>query len=457
MTTPGSNAQEKGGAGQQAPGERWLATARALMATLFGPVSERAFAVVWWNGTEDRPERPSQVSATVAIKRPGVLREVLLPPREVAFAEAYLKGDIEVAGDVAAISGQVRLLAKQFRSPLAVLRLVPMVLALPRDRANAPLALRENAPRRHAKHSQQQDMLSIRFHYDIGNDFYQPWLDRNMVYSCGYFPTGAEDIHQAQEAKLDYICRKLGLKAGEKLLDIGCGWGGLVRWAASHYGCEALGITLSAAQARYARQCIADDGLADRCRVEVLDYRALPETQPFDKVASVGMVEHVGREQLRAYFSQVHSLLKPGGLFFNQGIVHTHRLGRGGLVERVMARMWGEGTFSQRYVFPDGDIVTLGGLVTAAEAAGFESRDIENLREHYALTVGHWIRRLEAHQEAVVAAAGEPAYRVWHLYLSMAAHLFEAGDMGLAQMLLSKQAEDGTTGLPLTRRHLYGK
>jgi cyclopropane-fatty-acyl-phospholipid synthase len=288
----------------------------------------------------------------------------------------------------------------------------------------------------------------------MGNDFYSLWLDRRMVYSCGYFPTGTEDIDAAQAAKLEHICRKLRLREGERLLDIGCGWGGLVRWAAANHGVEALGITLSERQAQLANERIRADGLERRCRVEVRDYRDFPPGTVFDKVVSVGMFEHVGRALLPTYFREAARLTRPGGLFLNHGIVRApDRVD--GLARRVRRLVWRQGSFIDHFVFPDGELVPLDVAVHDAEAAGFDTRDVESLREHYALTLRHWVRRLEGARAQVEQLVGAQAYRVWRLYMAASAHAFACGRLSLAQVLLGRPDVAGRVTIPASRADLY--
>jgi cyclopropane-fatty-acyl-phospholipid synthase len=295
----------------------------------------------------------------------------------------------------------------------------------------------------------------VRSHYDVGNDFYALWLDRRMVYSCAYFSTGAEDIDTAQEAKLEHICRKLRLQPGERLLDIGCGWGGLIRYAAERYGVHALGVTLSEQQATLANQRIRADGLEERCRAEVRDYRELAEVEAFDKVVSVGMVEHVGPSQLATYFHQAYRLTKPGGLFLNHGIVLSGNDAAPEASRGWRQLFWRQGQFIERYVFPDGELVPLAEAVRQAERCGFEARDVESLREHYALTLRHWMRRLEASRPAAESLVGAQTFRVWRLYMGGSAHAFSVGRLSVAQVLLAKPDRDGRVPLPLTRADLY--
>jgi cyclopropane-fatty-acyl-phospholipid synthase len=391
------------------------------------------------------------------LRRPGALRRALLPPSQLALGEAYLRDDVDVEGDLEAASGLVDGLSAQLLSPATQAALLPHLLRLPAD----DLPKSGSGDSRPApvlagpRHSRVRDAAAVRAHYDVGNDFYALWLDRRMVYSCAYFETGAEDLDAAQEAKLEHLCRKLRLRPGEQLLDIGCGWGGLMRYAAERYGVRATGVTLSEPQAALARERIAAAGLGDRCRVEVRDYRDLPPEPGFDKVVSVGMVEHVGRGQLGAYFGRVHRLTRPGGLFLNQGIVAGPAGRPRGPVDRAARWLWREGAFIQRHVFPDGELATPGETIRRAEATGFETRDLESLREHYALTLRHWVRRLEARSTEATALVGERTYRVWRLYMAGFAQGFASARVGVVQLLLAKPDRNGGCTLPLSRRDLY--
>ena len=301
-------------------------------------------------------------------------------------------------------------------------------------------------------HSKERDRQVVQYHYDVGNDFYALWLDRNLQYSCGYFATGTEDLDSAQELKMEHICRKLRLREGERVLDIGCGWGGLARYAAAHHGVKVLGVTLSKNQKAYADQRAAEGAGAD-VQIELMDYRDLGDDS-FDKIVSVGMFEHVGRAHLPEYFAQTYRLLRPGGLFLNHGI--SRRAGTGseeqGLVQKLIV---GKNSFSQRYIFPDGELEPVSEVNVMAEDAGFEVRDVENLREHYALTLRNWVARLAAHREQAIQVSDEVTYRTWRLYMSASAYGFELGNINVNQTLLAKMSPQGKSSVPLSRADLY--
>lgn len=436
-----------------AAGEPAIRTAREILADLFGPPARRTFAIRLWDGSVEPPGGGQPSSFTLTLRRPGALRRMLLPPTQLALGETYLRDDFDVEGNMEEATDLAGAIAARLRSPAVLARLVLRLRALPED--DLPESVGGGPARRLTgrRHSRERDAAAVRSHYDAGNDFYALWLDGRMVYSCAYFPTGEEDIDAAQEAKLDLICRKLRLEPGESLLDIGCGWGSLVLYAAGNYGVRATGITLSEPQAELARRRISEAGLADRCRVEVRDYRDFPRGTSFDKVVSVGMFEHVGHAKLPGYFSEAYRLTRPGGLFLNHGIVTLSPVSVPG---RAVARALGPRTsFIQRYVFPDGELVTPGEVLRFSEGAGFETRDLESLREHYALTLRHWVRRLEDHREEALRLADERTYRIWRLYMSASARAFATGRIGVVQTLFGKMDENGVCRLPLTREDLY--
>ncbi len=407
-------------------------------------VSERSLNVVGvrlWDGTEWPDDRPRQ--ATLVLNHPGALRRMFLPGNEIGLAEAYLFDDFDIDGDIESVFALADDLTPIDKDFLKKARLGWKLLRLPKG--NCPSATKRFPARmRGERHSIDRDHQAIAYHYDVSNDFYSLWLDKNMVYSCAYFLDPEDSLDHAQESKLDYICRKLRLRPGQRLLDIGCGWGGLVIYAAKHYGVEVMGITLSQPQADLANERIAQAGLAERCRVEVCDYRELDENQRYEAMASIGMFEHVGEARLGTYFQQAWKLLHPGGRFLNHGITRcandTPRRGH---------------TFSDTYVFPDGELVPISTSLRIAEEVGFEVRDVESLREHYAMTLRRWVSRLEANHDEALEFVDEPTYRIWRLFMSGSAHSFTRGRLNVQQSLLVKPDPDGQSGLPLTRADLY--
>jgi cyclopropane-fatty-acyl-phospholipid synthase len=434
---------------------RAMRATRAALAELFGPVAGRQFAIRFWDGTVDAPSLWTRVSYTLVLRDPGALRAMLLPPSEYQIGAAFVSGVFDVDGDLidaAALGEQIR---ARLADPGVLLRVEAQLLRLPsspRWTDDGARALGAAAHRR--QHSRARDRAAIMSHYDVSNDFYALWLDQRMIYSCGYFPTGIEDIDTAQTAKIDLICRKLRLQPGERLLDIGCGWGGLALYAAQHFGVTVRGITLSTAQAVLAKQRIAAAGLTGLCTVELCDYREL-RGEMFDKVVSVGMFEHVGRRHLPEYFAAAHRLLRPGGLFLNHGIVTRDRDGDIGLLGRITRHIWGHGGFMDRFVFPDGELVPVATAIAGGEAAGLEVRDVESLREHYALTLQEWIRRLQAARGRATAIAGEATVRTWLLYMAACVHAFRHGHLSLAQVLFARPDEHGHVDVPATRADIY--
>jgi cyclopropane-fatty-acyl-phospholipid synthase len=431
---------------------------RAVLAGLFGDPSERDFDVRFWDGTVDRGRLP-KAPFTMVLNRPAALRRMLLPPNELSLVESYISGDVDIEGSMEAASSIADAVGNRARSPAAMARLILQVLRLPGQAeddlndARFPERARSLGPR----HAPSRDQAAVQFHYDVGNDFYKLWLDRRMVYSCAYFRSPADSLDTAQEAKLDLICRKLRLKPGDRLLDIGCGWGGLIMHAAERYGVDATGITLSENQAAFAKEKIEQAGLSDRCRVAIRDYRTLSPGEGYDKIASVGMVEHVGLSHLPVYFASALRALKAGGLFLNHGIVTVRDARPKTIREKIFARMWGANSFIDTYVFPDGRLTPAADVVAAAEAAGFEVRDMESLREHYALTLRHWVRSLEEKGREATALVGEHTFRVWRLYMASSANAFASAAINVIQTLLAKPDAHGKSGIPLTRDDIYNE
>jgi cyclopropane-fatty-acyl-phospholipid synthase len=369
-----------------------------------------------WNGAEvvlgDEP------LVTFTIPSAASLRQ-LIRPSLARLGTAYVEGKLEVEGKLA----DILKVAVRLASHGAVRRLA--------------------APRMF-RHTRSSDAEAIRYHYDVSNEFYSLWLDKNMVYSCAYFRSPQDTLDDAQMQKIDHILAKLQVKPGDRLLDIGCGWGALIMRAAQKFGAKAVGITLSRNQCDLARERIAAAGLADRCEVRLEDYRDV--SGKFDRIASVGMFEHVGLENLRAYFSKIRDLLQDDGTVMNHGITS----GDPDSVETPFSAY----DFIERYVFPQGELPHISRTLYEMCAAGLEPVDIENLRRHYALTLTHWSERFEAHEQRVREIAGDKRWRIWRMYLGGCAYAFEQEWMMLHQVLAVKSGSGGRA-LPLTRDYMY--
>lgn len=397
-----------------------------------------SFVIHLWNDSQLQIGSDS-AEFTLKIKDAGVLRDLILFHDPVRLAEAYFDGAIEVDGDFDAALG-LRHYLEQLQLPVRKkLGLALKVLFL--NNATSSQSVRFN---RDGELPRENSRESIAFHYDISNDFYRLWLDERMIYSCAYFENAQQSLEQAQCSKLDHICRKLRLKPGEHFLDIGCGWGALVCWAARHYGVQAHGITLSQSQYEHACSEVIRQNLQDRVTIELRDYRELPLTASYHKISSIGMFEHVGIKNLPTYFSIVRQLLKPNGLFLNHGITTDES----GWRRSVSSR------FINRHVFPDGELETVSMIQSLMEEADFEIADVEGLRAHYALTLRHWVNRLEQHYEQSVSLVGERNYRIWRLYMTGCALQFEEGKTGIYQILAVRK-NNCLSSLPLTRRDLY--
>lgn len=394
------------------------------------------------------------IATTIVVRDPSALRSIFSGSQDLAAGEAFLRGDLAVRGDVergfAALDAIVAA-----RSPKDWLTISRLALRLPRTRRPAVGASRRGpAQLRGRVHTRERDRAAVSYHYDVSNEFFALWLGRELTYSCAYFRTESDSLDDAQRNKFDHICRKLRLKHGERLLDVGCGWGGLVRFAAREYGARGVGVTLSANQVEYGRKRIAEEGLDGQCAVELRDYRDLASLGRFDKAVSVGMVEHVGAAMLPLYFRSVFDALVPDGLFLNHGIT-TQVVKSAGLRSLLSRTVPARSRFIERYVFPDGELLHLDAAADAAERAGFEIRDVENLREHYARTLRFWVRRLEDREDEARALVGDETYNVWRLYMGGSARSFAVGRLGLIQMLLAKKTADGRTNVPMTRGDIY--
>lgn len=368
-----------------------------------------------WNGAEAALDDHPAVTLTV----PAVasLRHLLHPSLD-GLGHAYVEQEVEVEGRVTdVVEVAARLAARHER----------------RRARRGPRMIR---------HSRKIDAQAIAYHYDVSNDFYALWLDENMVYSCGYFRSPQDSLEAAQTQKIDHILTKLRVRPGDRLLDIGCGWGALVLRAAEKYGAKVLGITLSHNQYELAKERIAAAGLADRCEVQIEDYRDV--SGEFDRIASVGMFEHVGLKNLRGYFTKMRELLADNGAVLNHGITSTD--------PDSAESPFGGGDFIERYVFPHGELPHISLALKEMCAAGLEPTDVENLRRHYALTLAHWAQRFEAAGDRLREIAGEKRWRIWRVYLAGCAHGFAHNWMALHQILAVKAGADA---LPLTRDYMY--
>ncbi len=407
----------------------------AALHALFGEAYAREFGIQLWDGTRVLGAEAERF--VLRVNLPGALRAAFTLPLDLSAGRAFGAGLLDVDGSLEHAVNTLQRASEALRG-LASVRLVRLLGRLPRI---ATPSLRE-AKLRGRVHSRARDRAAIGFHYDQPAEFYRSFLDRDMVYSCAYWGDGVDSLDDAQSAKVDYALRKLRLRPGERLLDIGCGWGALVIRAAK-LGVQALGVTLSRPQRDEAQRRIAAAGVAAFARVELRDYREL-RGEVFDKIVSIGMFEHVGRSKFAEYFRAAYDALRPGGLFLNHAIA-----------DQTGERSWKSTGFMGHFIFPDGELVPVADALRFAERAGFEVRDVENLREHYARTLRAWLLNLERNREAAVAAAGETSYRLWRLYLAGSAQGFSVGRLGVYQSLLARPDDAGSVDLPATRGDLY--
>ena len=417
--------------------------AAVLGGVLEGPLPLRIRA---WDGSEAGPAD----APTLVFRSRRALHRLLWKPGELGLARAWVAGDITVEGDLyealerlapTVWQGGEQAPARRTLPDGRTLRLAADVLALAGP-SLPPAPPKEEVPRRHGvRHTIGRDRQAISHHYDVGNDFYSLVLGPSFVYSCAYWPSPEATLEQAQAAKLDLICRKLALRPGLRLLDVGCGWGSLVLHAAEHYGVHAVGVTISTEQADLARKRVVEAGLTDRVEIRIQDYRRI-EDGPFDAVSSVGMAEHVGSQAYRTYAEQLYGLLRPGGRLLN------HQIARRPMEDESV---YAVDEFIDRYVFPDGELAPVGSTISALESAGFEVRDMESIREHYALTLRAWVANLEANWREAVSLVSPGRARIWRLYMAASALAFEQNNIGVNQVLAVRTGAGGASGMPLVR------
>jgi cyclopropane-fatty-acyl-phospholipid synthase len=397
----------------------------------------------FWDGSSVEPTRTtSTLSAVIRIHSVDAIRRILWSPGEVGLGRAFVTGGIEIDGDIFAV---LRALTDTSVKDLWQLgtRALPAAIhgawGLGALRLPLPPPAEEVRPRGRL-HSPERDAQAVSHHYDVGNDFYSLVLGPSMTYSCARFTHKDDSLEEAQANKHDLICRKLGLdeRAEARLLDVGCGWGSMAVHAATHYGARVVGVTLSTAQAEFARRRVEVAGLSDRVDIRLQDYRQMRGEQ-FDAVSSIGMFEHVGASQMARYFETLHALLVPTGRLLNHAISS-----RGG--SKISPR-----SFIGRYVFPDGELQDVGTVQLAMQRAGFEIRDVESLREHYSRTLHAWVANLEARWLEAVSLVGAARARVWRLYMAGSAVGFDDGGLGIHQVLGIVPDADGTSGMPRTR------
>jgi cyclopropane-fatty-acyl-phospholipid synthase len=411
-----------------------------LAASLLG--ADLPLAIECWDGSVagDPDSRDRLV-----FRSPVALRRLLWAPRELGLSRAYVAGEIDIEGDIFSILALRDRIAPSTREAsrklgrrgyVELLRLARRwdAIGLPPSRPEQEVRLRGRL------HSKSRDEQAVSHHYNVSNDFYRLMLGPSMTYSCAYFADDSASLEDAQEANYESICRKLGLEPGHRLLDVGCGWGGMVLHAVKHHDVSAVGITIASEQAELAAKRIANEGLSERIEIRLQDYRDVRDG-PYDAISSIGMFEHVGLSQLGRYFSTLVGLLSPKGRLLNHAISRPDP-SRSGFDKR---------SFIGRYVFPDGELQEVGGVVTAMHKAGLEVRDVESLREHYAKTLRTWVANLERNWDRAVDLVGAARARIWRLYTAGSALSFEAGRISIHQVLGVKPAADGRSGMPPTR------
>jgi cyclopropane-fatty-acyl-phospholipid synthase len=436
--------REVGQAVQAAPGgDKQVVAAGRIISKLFEGFGASVEVDLW--GQQRMTVGSGRKGFSLKVNDPECVKKMVLGGGPLSLAEAHFRGEIDYEGDiyeVLALRNYFQSIDLGFWEKLKLLKEAAKLG--PSGKTENGYVAGAAAPSFRKSHSRKSDSAAVQFHYDVSNEFYRTWLDSMMVYSCGYFESADDGIDKAQENKLDHVCSKLQLKSGERFLDIGCGWGAMVCWAAKHYGVKAHGITLSDAQLQVAEEHIRKQGLSSLVTVEKRDYRDLQGVGVFDKVSSIGMFEHVGLKGLKAYNETVFRVLSDDGLFLNHGITHA-------------ADGWDTGLnskFLQKYVFPDGELDRVSNIANGMESAGFEIIDVENLRFHYARTLREWVKRLEENRRAAQGFVGEQRFKIWRMYMAGSALEFEEGRTGIHQILGAKWKRSQSL-VPATRKYMY--
>ncbi|MFC7449276.1 class I SAM-dependent methyltransferase [Rhodococcus daqingensis] len=427
-------------------------TAAARLLSAFETIADGPLPVRvrGWDGSV---AGPADAEVTVVFRNRRALRRILWSPNELGLGRAYVAGDMEIDGDIFALIDGPDVIERVGRRDLRTLdrasirRVASTFLRLGAVGLRPPPPAEEIGRRRGTKHSKARDAAVVSHHYDVGNDFYRLFLGPSMVYSCAYW-TDADTgtLEQAQDAKLDLVCRKLHLSPGMRLLDVGCGWGSMAIHAARHHGVSVVGVTISREQCELATARVAEAGLSDRVQIRLQDYRDVDDG-PYDAISSIGMSEHVGESRIGEYADRLADLLRPQGRLLNHAIAS---------VAPLVTERHPKPAFVDRYIFPDGELLPLSHVAAAFEQAGLEVRDTEALREHYALTLRRWVHNLRTNWDEAVRLVGAARARTWLLYLAASALSFERGRITIHQVLAVRAGSAGASGMPLTRGKWLG-